>query len=343
MDLADYLDQVCHDKTLGLWLQKNIPVLYATRNTAVSVVVNGRCLVYSPLPVMELFARYEPERARQMWMDFFDRHVAPCGLQTKGHIESVNTSEYEAILDTGLFAWQKGVLSDKDFRDGTEKILLILGSPRCARTIENWMLDAPPERNKDWAWEATPYAGYMNDVRAEGFYDGVAQAFYAFAGQASTNVGSQAMLYQFTSPGAHHTERIRFGQMSTFNLLDTHTAKPPENLSGNDTIKWEFDYVAPPCPAGSPCLGVVDVTALYFKNESCYAPTGHEISGVNRAGQKVLFDVYFRFGMDKYFCYGLDGCDVDKVTLAFLIPDAHPGEKGKITVSFSKKTNTIGK
>jgi hypothetical protein len=259
---------------------------------------------------MEVFTRCAPDRFRRMWEELFADHVAPYGLHQKGSFVTINISEYEGILDVGLQAWQRGVLSDRAFREGAEKVYMMLGSDRCNRTTDNWVVDLKPEQKSEWGWEATPYAGYMDDVRPEGFYDGIAQAFFLEVTHENQSEGSRGILHQFASPGAHHTERLRFGQMSTFNLLDTRSCRPLAAKQKGDVLEAEIECIIPECPSGMSCLGAVDVTDVCFDNKSWYHPRGYEVSGVESEQESLAFKVCHRMGMAPYCHVGIPDCEV---------------------------------
>ena len=245
-------------------------------------------------------------------------------------------SEYEGILHVALQSWRRGALSDRDFAEGAEKVFSMLGSDRCNRTTEDWVVDLKPETKRKIGWQATPYAGYMEDVRAEGFYDGLAQAYYMTAGSMRQLNDSYILLRQFTSPGAHHTERIRFGQMSTFNLLDTRSARSLKIRKDGEEVRVEVECVTPACPRHMPCLGLVEITDVYFQEKSWHKAAGYAIERVEHRGRNLPWRVYARLGMAPYGCGGIEGCDLDKATLAFLLRAESPEEKEQVRIVFRK-------
>ncbi len=341
MDLADYLEKVCGDKTLRRWLQKNIPTLYEKRKQEVDVAINGGTLVYSPLPVMEILARYDPGQYRRMLRRLMLDHVTPYGLYRDGEYPTINESEHEAILDSALGAWRQGVLSSAEFRNAAEKLFLMWGNPRCYRDVEDWALESYPYQRRRRAWEATPYAGYPENVRPEAYYKGLPHAYtlsFIYGGRSDGTFEHENFncLVQYTSPGGQHTERLRYGRMATFNILDTRR-QTEAGIADKDGLKvMEVECVMPDAPEGTPCVGIVKVTDQYYRNESWREPTGYHVREILQAGHRIPFKVYGMFGYmeppaEKYG-------NKDNVKAGFLIRASKPGQKQKVRIVFEDAT-----
>lgn len=338
-DLAEFLDKVCQDAALKTWLKANLPALYATRRKDVSLVIHGGTLIYSPLPVMEVMARLDPGQYRKMWRELMSDHITPYGLFQDGEYPTINESQPDAILDSTLGAWRQGVLADVECRTGVERIFLMWGNPRCYRDAEDWVLEPYPFQRRKRAWEAAPYPGYPENVRPEAYYEGLPHAYtisLIYGGYSDSTFEHEDFncLLQYTAPGGQLTERIRYGRMSTFNILDTRS-QDPSGISEKDGLKvLDVECVMPDAPAGTPCVGVVKVTDQYYRNQSWHEPTGYRVREILHDGHRIPFEVYGMFGYMEPPSEK-EG-NKDNVKAGFLIRAAKPGEKHTVRIVFAK-------
>jgi hypothetical protein len=341
IDLAGYLQEECKDKRLGEWLEKNLVPLYRKRQTDVCVVADGRLLKYSPLPIMEIFARYAPDRYREMWNKLTGEFVTPYGIFQDGEFPDINESEQEGILDISLEGLKRGCLSGNDFKTGVEKMFLMWGNPRCYKTVENWVTESFPYARERRSWQAIPYAGYPENVRPEGYYAGMPQGFtltYTCGlGKHGRTMASTCFncLVQYTSPGGHHTERIRFGRMTTFNLMDTTAALKSAITEQGGKKTMVFDCAMPDVPGGTPCAGIVKVTDAYYKDETWQKPTGYTVTQVLSDGKAVPFKVYALFAYEQASNYYTQS-EKDNVKVGFLLRATGGNNKQRVTIVFEK-------
>lgn len=348
MDLADFLEKVCQDNTLSKWLKREIPCLYAKRQLKVAVVTDGHCLKYSPLPVMELFIRYEPNRFRTMWRELLRDHVTPRGIFQEGEFPDINESEHEGILDISIAGWHAGVLSDSEFRQAVEKLFLMWGSPRSSLSAEDWVMGGSARSRQRRGWAAIPYPGYPENVRPEGYYGGMPQVFTQTRGSGcpsglfdnfnSIEYFNVNVFIQYTSPGAHHTERLRFGQMASFDIFDTHDASKQKFIEKNGKKIMEVECVTPDVPSGTPCAGIVKVTEMYCHGYTLNTPTGYEVVSVLHDGDEAPFVVSPIYGYDdpptSDITHPLGS--IDSVKLCFLLRAGKAGRVEKVRVVFDK-------
>jgi hypothetical protein len=348
MDLADFLEKECKDATLSEWLRQNLVSLYAKRQTNVCVVTDGHCLKYSPLPVMELFARYAPERFKAMWVELLHDHVTPRGIFQEGEYPDINESEHEAILDITIAGWRAKLLTDGECKDAVEKMFLMWGNPRCSLSMEDWVMAGTARDRQRRGWTAEPYPGYPENVRPEGYYAGMPQGYtmtftsvsvpqpvdeYSSIENSNVNI-----LFQYTSPGGHHTERLRFGRMATFNLFDTHDLAKQKRTDEKSEKILEVECVTPEVPPGTPCAGVVKVTDVYCTGSTMMTPTGYEVTRVLHNGKETPFLVSPVFGYNKPPCIDASGPigKDDCVKVCFLLRAAKAGQVEKIKIIFGK-------
>jgi hypothetical protein len=348
MDLADFLEKECKDATLSDWLRKNIGSLYAKRETPVCVVPDGKCLRYSPLPVMELFARYAPGRFKAMWQELLRDHVTPRGIFQNGEFPDINESEHEGILDITITGWRAKLLTDGEFKDAVEKMFLMWGNPRSSLSMEDWVMAGTARDRQRRGWTAEPYPGYPENVRPEGYYAGMPQGYtMTFTSVSvpqpvdeynSIENSNVNILFQYTSPGGHHTERLRFGRMATFNLFDTHDRTKQKLTEEKDKKILEVECVTPDVPQGTPCAGMVKVTEVYCTGNTMMTPTGYEVTRVLHNGKETPFVVSAVFGYNKPPCINASGPigKEDCVKVCFLLRADKAGQAEKIKIIFDK-------
>ncbi len=341
-DLAEFLDKVCKDATLKKWLKANLPALYKTRRKDVSLVIQGGTLIYSTLPVMEVMARIDPEQYRKMWRDLMSDHITPHGLFQDGEYPTINISQAEAILDSTLRAWGQGVLSTAECRKGVEQLFLMWGNPRCYRDMEDWVVESFPYQRNKRSWQAIPYAGYPENVRPEAYYNGLPQAYtitrYFAAGDfkllQTFEKACLNCLIQYTAPGGQLTERIRYGRMSTFNILDTRNQVETKAMEKDGGLVLAVECVMPDAPAGAPCVGVVKVTDIYYREESWRKPTGYQVARIIHEGESLPFKIYGLYGYAAPPAVGSG--DRDNVKAGFLLRAGKAGRKEKVQIEFER-------
>ena len=338
-DLAEFLDTECKDPALKTWLAGNLPALYAKRRKDVSVVLQGGALVYSTMPVMDMMARLDPEQYRKMWHEFMRDHVTPYGLYQDGEYPTINISQVYAILDSMLGAWRQGALSAVECRAGFEQILLMWGNPHGYRDVEDWVIEPYPFQRKKRAWEASPYPGYPENVRPEAYYRGLPQAYMIsliYGGKSDGTFEREDFncLVQYTAPGGQLTERIHYGRMSTFSIMDTRSQASSKVVEQKDLKIMEVECVMPDVPAGTPCVGIVKVTPLYYRDESWHEPTGYRVREILHDGRRIPFKVYGMFGYMEPPAEK-DG-NKDNVKAGFLIRATKPGRKITVRIVFAK-------
>ncbi|MFH1823926.1 MAG: heparinase II/III family protein [Candidatus Firestonebacteria bacterium] len=285
--------------------------LYSKNGLKKAVFMYGGSLTApSTIPFLEIYRKLDlKDKFKTLWKDIMENYFdEETGIKVPKGTEGINGSAYPVLLDYGYNAWKNGILTDEEFISAFKKYYLFKGNPSSFRNLDDWVIETGEFLDgKEPYWIATPYDGYPEKVESEAYYGMKAEPqgytidrFWLGDDPNNRKNRSRNVYYQFVAPFQNHAEKLRYGTALSFHLLDT-TENPELKFddSKGDKIQTKVKFKFQKVPVGSPCLGIVDVTEMYYKDKQIPIKEGYQITKVIYNNVEVPFEVSHMFSYER--------------------------------------------
>ena len=352
MQLAKFFESKGKYEKLTQWVFDRLPGFYAKKSSKPMFMLNGSLTDPSNIPLLDLYCKLDlKNKYRELWGNIFKDSFGEKGIYSGDYCVSINNSGYAALLDFGYQGWLKGFLMDEEFINFVKVYYSFKGNPAIYRDLDDWVIETEDWDKEKSGWKAAPFDAYPV-VESEAYYKGKPQAFTTHTselfGDMKENQKKENQnrnnLIQFCAPFENHAEGYRSGLAQAFNLLDTRNndLKPK-----NPVVR----YKEPKVPKGTPVVGSVDVTPVYYREEQLEDKVqmaffrsnnmlgqeaikdGLEIVSVKRNGKDIPWKVS-HFLDEKQALSGKSNAKL------FFLTAAEGNEaEGQITVEFKKRNN----
>ncbi|MFH1824277.1 MAG: hypothetical protein ABH873_03515 [Candidatus Firestonebacteria bacterium] len=339
IELAKYFKNKGKYEGLTNWVFNILPSFYRKRSDRVEFMLDGSLKGSSTTPLLDLYAQLGmKEQFKKLWNNIWNNYFGEEGIKVNDKCVSINNSGYPVLLDAGYQGWLKGILTDEEFISAVQRYYNFKGNERSYRDLNDWVIEIEEWDRIRPNWNATPYDCYPEQVETEGYYKGIPQGFMMH----SIPVGSlnspsrentkRNLYYQFTSPFANHAEKQRYGLAQAFNLLNTFkNSIPVFNKIEEDKLTTKVVYKEPKAPKGLPCMGIVDVTELYYKDRKISIKDGYEVTEVLNKDKNISWQISHILDYKKPFS------EENNAKLCFLIEAEGKEVEGEITIIVRKR------
>ncbi|MFH1074644.1 MAG: hypothetical protein V1752_06110, partial [Candidatus Firestonebacteria bacterium] len=324
---------------------EKLPNFYKKRRGNAVFMTGGATTVPSTIPLLDLYAQLgKKDKFMELWGNIWTESFGEKGIKiADGYNFTINNSAYPVLLDAGYTGWTNNILTDIEFVEAVKKYYTFKGDKRNYRDLDDWVTEVDDWDRENKGWKAMPFEHFGEKIEPEAYYYGLPQAYtlhrsFLMADQAEAlkkeNQARNCYL-QFVMPLGTHGERMRYALATTFNMLDTSKSMESkfEKAVKEDKMEMKVVYKEPKVPKGMPCLGIKDVTEIYYMDRRTPMKDGYEITGVTFKGKDIAWQVSHILNYKQPFG------DENNVKISFLI-EAEGNEKtGEVIVTAEKRKN----
>jgi len=313
LELSEYFNKKSKNQDLTKRAYVKLKVIHEKSPEKAVFMFDGITDEYSTIPFLEIYRKLGlKDKFVKLWKDIWDNNFDDeLGIKILSGRKGINGSAYSVLLDQGYHGWKEKMLTDEEFIKEFKRYYMFKGNPKNYRDLDDWVIETGELLDgKVPNWTATPYDCYPSKIETEHYYGYEPQGYTTdripFGEKSKEREARECNIYtQYVAPYEIHAEKSRYGKAMSFNLLDT-SENPVLDIKDNkqnkdDKIEFKVKFKYPENLAGFSCMGIIDVTEMYYENKVSAIKEGYQITKVICGNEEIPFEISHMLAYEEPF------------------------------------------